>query len=32
MANAADKKVLEPIALREHIHQMLIAALETYKK
>lgn len=32
MANAADIEVLEPITLREHIQQMLIAALETYKK
>lgn len=32
MSNAADIEVLEPIALREHIHEMLIAAVETYKK
>ncbi|KJZ46007.1 transcriptional regulator [Pseudomonas fluorescens] len=32
MANAADIEVLEPIALRDHIRQMLIAAVRTYEK
>lgn len=32
MANAADIEVLEPIALRDHIHKMLIAAVETYEQ
>lgn len=32
MANAADIEVLEPIVLRDHIRQMLIAAVRTYEK
>ncbi|MFL1524682.1 WYL domain-containing protein [Pseudomonas sp. O230] len=32
MANAADIEVLEPIAMRDHIRQMLIAAVRTYEK
>lgn len=32
MANAADIEVLEPLALRVHIHGMLSAALKTYEQ
>lgn len=32
MANAADIEVLEPQALRDHIRQLLIAAVGTYEK
>ncbi|TWC53076.1 putative DNA-binding transcriptional regulator YafY [Pseudomonas sp. SJZ080] len=32
MANAADIEVLEPITLRDHIRQMLIAAVRTYQQ
>lgn len=32
MANAADIEVLKPIALRDHIRRMLIAALSTYEQ
>lgn len=32
MANAADIEVLEPLALRAHIHEMLTVALKTYER
>ncbi|MCW2270737.1 MULTISPECIES: helix-turn-helix transcriptional regulator [Pseudomonas] len=32
MANAADIEVLEPKALRDHVHQMLAAALSAYER
>jgi len=32
MANAADIEVLEPLALRAHIHEMLTLALKTYEQ
>ncbi|WEK30404.1 MAG: WYL domain-containing protein [Candidatus Pseudomonas phytovorans] len=32
MANAADIEVLEPLALRAHIHEMLALALKTYEQ
>ena len=32
MANAADIEVIEPLALRTHIHEMLVAALKTYEQ
>jgi len=32
LANAVDIEVLEPLALREHIHKTLMSALSTYEK